>query len=173
MEEAQKSDDLVSTIVDSLSHLSVSTEPNIKYKPMPDPLSVYVPLDSLTEETIDSIVWTVQRSENKDWNHSKRTLLTFLIAINDRVSEIEKSKDSNNKFDEQIIQHAAKVRQWLVEKDQSENIKELDWEQLRAKYDEMSIEKEDEMAKRFDVKKFEPYYELTIEGVSFTISYWL
>jgi wobble nucleotide-excising tRNase len=171
MEEAQKSDDLVSTIIDSLSHLSVSTEPNIKYKPMPDPLSVYVPLDSLTEETIDSIVWTVQRSEKKDWSHSKRTLLTFLIAINDRVSEIEKSKDSNNKFDEQIIQHAAKVRQWLVEKDQSENIKELDWNQLRAKYDEMSIEKEDAMAKRFDVKKFEPYYELTIEGVSSTISY--
>ncbi|CAF5119078.1 unnamed protein product, partial [Rotaria sp. Silwood1] len=34
---------------------------------MPDPLSVYVPLDSLTEETIDSIILTIQQSDKRDW----------------------------------------------------------------------------------------------------------
>ncbi|CAF4062233.1 unnamed protein product, partial [Rotaria sp. Silwood2] len=131
---------------------------------MPDPLSVYVPFYSLTEETIDSIVSTVQQSNNKDWNHSKRTLLAFLLAINNKVSEIEK-QDSKNTFDRQTAQHAAKVRQWLVEKDHSGNVKKLDWDELRKTYDHMAREKDDGMAKYFGVTNVEPYYELTIEGL--------
>ncbi len=169
MEETQSVDDLINATSDALSYLSVSVKPDIKYKPMADPLSVYVPLDALTEETIDSIVSTVQQSEKKDWNHSKRTLLAFLLAINAKVSRIENNKDPNNKFDEQTVQHAAKVRQWLVEKDRSKNIKKLDWEKLQAKYDQMASEKDDGMAKYFGVKNFEPYYELTIEGVSIEV----
>jgi len=171
MEEAQKFDDLINTTSNALSYLSVSTNSDIKYKPMPDPLSVYVPLDSLTEKTLDSIIRTVQQSKKKDWNHSKRTLLAFLLAINDRVSEIEKNKDSNNKFNEQTVQHAAKVRQWLVEKDQFKNSKKLEWDELRARYDQMASEKDDGMAKHFGIENFEPYYELTIQGVSlFTLN---
>jgi hypothetical protein len=122
MEESQNSADLINTICDMLSYLPISTKPDIKYKPMPDPLSVYVPLDSLTEETINSLVSTVQ--------------------------------------------HAAKVRKWLVDKDQCGNIQELNWDELRATYDKVISEKDDGLARKFDVEKYEPYYELTIEGVS-------
>ena len=139
MEEAQTSTDLIDNTCDALSYLSVSTKPDIKYKPMPNPLSVYVPLDSLTEETINSIVLTVLHSEKKDLNNSKRTLLAFLLAINERVNELE---------------HAEKFRQWLVEKDQSGDIKALNWDELRATYDMMTSKKDDE-----------PYYELIIEGL--------
>jgi hypothetical protein len=161
----QNVDDLINDASEALSYLSVSTKSDIKYRPMPDPLSVYVPLNSLTEETIDSIVSTVQQPPTKDWNHSRRTLLAFLLAINNRVSEIENHKDSNKKFDEQTIQHAAKVRQWLVEKDQSENIKELDWTDLRTRYKQMRNEPDDEMARNFGLENCEPYFELTIERV--------
>ncbi|CAF5120076.1 unnamed protein product, partial [Rotaria sp. Silwood1] len=130
---------------------------------MPDPLSVYVPLDSLTEETIDSIILTIQQSDRRDWTFSKRTLLAFLLAINNKVNEIENNK-SNNKFDEQTIQHVAKVRQWLVQKDRVGKREQLDWNKLRKTYDQMIKEKEDGTAKHFAVKNIEPYYELTIEG---------
>jgi hypothetical protein len=166
MEESQNSADLINTICDMLSYLPISTKPDIKYKPMPDPLSVYVPLDSLTEETINSLVSTVLHSTKQDLNQSKRTLLTFLLAINERVSEIEKNEDASNKFDEQTVQHAAKVRKWLVDKDQCGNIQELNWDELRATYDKVLSEKDDGLARKFDVEKYEPYYELTIEGVS-------
>ncbi len=162
----QNVDDLINDVSNALSYLSVSTKSDIKYRPMPDPLSVYVPLNSLTEETINSIVSTVQQSPRKDWNHSRRTLMAFLLAINNRVSEIENHKDSNKKFDEETIQHAGKVRQWLVEKGSSESIKELDWTELRTKYEQMVNESDDEMTKHFGVEKYEPYFELTIERVS-------
>lgn len=165
MEEAQTSTDLIDKTCDALSHLSVSTQPDIKYKPMPDPLSVYVPLDSLTEETINSIVLTVLHSEKKDLNNSKRTLLAFLLAINERVNEIEKNNDSNNKFNQETVQHAEKIRQWLVEKDQSDNIKMLNWDELRATYDMMASDNDDGCARHYNVQNYEPYYELTIEGL--------
>ncbi|CAF4541004.1 unnamed protein product, partial [Rotaria sp. Silwood2] len=164
MVESKNSADLIDTTSDVLSYLSLSMEPNIKYRPMLDPLSVYVPLESLTEETIDSIVSTVQQSNKKDWNHSKRTLLAFLLSINNKVTEIER-QDSKNTFDRQISRHAAKVRQWLVEKDHSGNIKKVDWDELRKTYDKMAKEKDDGMAKYFGVTNAVPYYELTIEGL--------
>lgn len=166
MEEAQTSDDTINATSDALSYLSITHRPDFKYKPMPDPLSVYVPLNSLTEKTIDSIVSTILHSKTRDYNNSKRTLLAFLLAINSKVSEIEQSKDSNNKFDEQTIRHVAKVRQWLVDRDQSTNVQKIDWDQLRAKYDEMASEKGDGAAKVFGIDKCQPYYELIIEGVS-------
>ncbi|CAF1405754.1 unnamed protein product [Rotaria sp. Silwood1] len=131
---------------------------------MPDPLSVYVPLDSLTEETIDSIILTIQQSDKRDWAFSKRTLLAFLLAINNKVNEIE-NNESNNKFDEQTLQHVAKVRQWLVQKDRFGKREQLNWNKLRKTYDQMIKEKEDGTAKHFAVKNIEPYYELTIEGL--------
>ncbi|CAF3525438.1 unnamed protein product [Rotaria sp. Silwood2] len=163
MDESQNSAALIHTPPDTQLYLSVSSEPNIKYKPMPDPLSIYVPLDSLTEDTIDSIVSTTRQLGRDDWSLSKRTLLAFLLAINNKVSEIEKG-DSNNKFNEQTVRHAAKVRQWLVQKDRSGNIKKLDWNELQETYQRIAREKYDGTAKYFDVENAEPYSELTIGG---------
>ncbi|CAF2833656.1 unnamed protein product [Rotaria sp. Silwood2] len=164
MDESQNSAALIHTPPDTQLYLSVSSEPNIKYKPMPDPLSIYVPLDSLTEDTIDSIVSTTRQLGRDDWSLSKRTLLAFLLAINNKVSEIEKG-DSNNKFNEQTVRHAAKVRQWLVQKDRSGNIKKLDWNELQETYQRIAREKYDGTAKYFDVENAEPYSELTIGGL--------
>ena len=166
MAQSKDLSDAVKCITDKQSYSSISTAPEIKYRPMPDPLSVYVPLDSLTEETINSIVSTVHQCDKKRLNHSIRTLLAFLLAINKKLSEIEKTKGLSNKFDEKIVQHATKVRQWLVQKDHSGNIKDLDWDELHAHYNAMASEKNDGIAKYFGIDKFEPYYELTIQGVS-------
>ncbi|CAF1036176.1 unnamed protein product [Adineta steineri] len=161
-----KSNDPINSKSNAQSYLSVSTQSNIKYKPMPDPLSVYVPLNSLTEETIDSIVSTVQQRDKRNWNQSKRTLLAFLLAINNKVNEIEQNNHSNNKFDEQTVQHAAKVREWLIEKVQFGDNKELQWDELRQNYEKMVHQNDDnEMAKQLNITTIEPYYELAIEGV--------
>jgi hypothetical protein len=92
MAQEQNVGDAVDDLSNKLSYLSVSTKSNIKYRPMPDPLSVYVPLSSLTEETIHSIVSTVQRSRGKMWNNGRRTLLAFLLAINNRLNELKMKK---------------------------------------------------------------------------------
>lgn len=148
----------------ALAHVSISTKPNIKYTPMPNPRSVYVPLQSLDKKTIDSIVLTVEQSTAKHWTHSQRTLLAFLLAINDRLNEIENNKDSKKKFEQSI---AAKVRQWLREEDQTGNVTDIDWNELQTKYNHMTREQNDGMATRyFGMDKYEPYYEMTIENVS-------
>ena len=167
MDDNQKVDDSIDDACKELSYLSISTKPDVKYRQMPDPLSVYVPLESLNEKTIDSIVSTVQQCTAKQWTHSQRTLLAFLLAINNRLSEIEDDKDLKKKVEGQIVEYAAKVRQWLVEKDQTGNVKEIDWVELRARYDQMASEQNDGMATRyFSRDKYEPYYEMTIENVS-------
>lgn len=149
----------------AFSYLSISSKSEIKYQPMPDPLSVYVPLESLNEKTIHSIVSTVQQSTVNQWTHSQRTLLAFLLALNNRLNEIEKNEDRKKKFNEQTIEHATQVRQWLVEKDQSGNTQEIDWTDLRAKYDQMASEPNDGMSKYYPIEKYEPYYELIVEEV--------
>jgi hypothetical protein len=157
MEEPQKTND--SPDVDT--YLSLSTQPDVKYRPKPDPLSVYVPLDALTRETVYSIVSTVLHSEKRDWNHSKRTLLAFLLALNEKINDIEQNKDTNDKFDESTIKHAIEVRQWFPQ--------DLDWNELRGRYDEMASETTDGISKHYGVEKCEPYYELAINGVSYSM----
>ncbi|CAF4003253.1 unnamed protein product [Rotaria magnacalcarata] len=152
------------TTSDTKSNTCFSIEPNIKYRPMPDPLYVYVPLESLTQETINSVISTVQHPDRKIWNFSKRTLLAFLLAIDKSVSDIERN-DSNYKYNEHTIQHAARVRQLLVHKDHAGKIEKLDWTELRERYDMMAREKDDGTAKYFGVENAEPYYELSIEQV--------
>ncbi|CAF4849139.1 unnamed protein product, partial [Rotaria magnacalcarata] len=147
---------------DTQSNICFSTELNIKYRPMPDPLSVYVPLESLTQETINSVISTVQHPDRRVWDFSKRTLLAFLLAIDNSVSEIERN-DSNNKYNEHTIQHAARVRQLLVHQDHAGKIEKLDWAELRERYDKMAREKDDGTAMYFGAKNAEPYYELSIE----------
>lgn len=150
------SDDSINDASNALCCLSISTKHAIKYRPMPDPLSVYVPLQSLNEKTIHSIVSTVQQSTSTNWTHSQRTLLAFLVAINDRLNDIEKNEDPNKKFSEQIVQHADQVRQWLGE---------IDWIELREKYDQMASVPNDGMSKYFPIEKYEPYYELIVDEV--------
>ncbi|CAF4141450.1 unnamed protein product [Rotaria magnacalcarata] len=168
MDDSQNSADLIHMASDAEPNLLLSTQANIKYRPMPDPLSVYVPLNSLTEETVDSIVSTVStvpQSDKTEWSFSRRTLLAFLLAIHNKLSRIEQN-DSTMKLDRQIVEYASKVRQWLVHKNHSGNIiKELDWTELRETYDKMAKETDDGNAKYFGVKNAEPYFELTIERV--------
>ncbi|CAF0762874.1 unnamed protein product [Adineta ricciae] len=149
---------------DANTFLSVAANPDIKYRPMPDPLSVYVPLRSLDEKTVNSIVATLSSSERKDWHFGRRTLLAFLLAIRNQLDQIEKSKDLKTEFDEQIIQHASVVRTWLVEKDASGDFKELPWRELEEKYKKMMLEADNGMAEVFGINlhTIEPYYELTI-----------
>ncbi|CAF3718770.1 unnamed protein product [Rotaria socialis] len=152
------------TTSDTQSNTCFSAGSNIKYRPMPDPLSVYVPLESLTQETINSVISTVQHPDRRVWDFSKRTLLAFLLAIDNSVSEIERN-GSNNKYNEHTIQHAARVRQLLVHQDHAGKIEKLDWTELRERYDKMAREKDDGTAKYFGAKNAEPYYELSIGQV--------
>ncbi|CAF1423147.1 unnamed protein product [Adineta steineri] len=125
---------------------------------MPDPLSVYVPLQSLTKEVINSLVSTIPQAKSNNWDNSRRTLLAFLLAINNKLNQIEKHTDSNNKFDEKIIQHAREVRQWLAEK-------HLKWDELQTKYEDTAKKNNTELAQMFNAETVEPYYELTFKGL--------
>ncbi|CAF3731908.1 unnamed protein product [Rotaria sp. Silwood1] len=128
---------------------------------MPDPLSVYVPLESLTKQTIESVALTALKHEMPDWNHSRRTLLAFLLAINERLNEIEKNKIQ---YDEQTLKHAIKVRQWLVREEKSGQIIEFDWNELRKTYDNMINNKNNKKEMYLGMRNEEPYYELTINA---------
>ncbi|CAF4739789.1 unnamed protein product [Rotaria sp. Silwood1] len=128
---------------------------------MPDPLSVYVPLESLTKQTIESVALTALKHEMPDWNHSRRTLLAFLLAINERLNEIEKNKIQ---YDEQTLKHAIKIRQWLVREEKSGQIIEFDWNELRKTYDNMINNKNNKKEMYLGMRNEEPYYELTINA---------
>ncbi|CAF1446359.1 unnamed protein product [Rotaria sp. Silwood1] len=123
-------------------------------------LSVYVPLESLTEQVIRSIISVISSSDNLSPDYSQRTLLIFLLAINEKLNEIENNTDERGSIsDKNIIQHAKKVRQWLV----YNNNKPLDWDKLRTAYDEMTKQHRNALAHYCGVKDANPYFELTIK----------
>jgi hypothetical protein len=129
-----------------------------------DPLSVYVPFESLTEPVVRSIINVVVPFQPPSWDYSQRTLLIFLLAINKRLEEIEKGASANgeNPDEQGIIEHAAKVRQWLVDrKDNS-----LDWAKLRKKYDQIAHEPCKELAHYHGAEDTGPYFELRMRTVS-------
>ncbi|CAF4140426.1 unnamed protein product, partial [Rotaria magnacalcarata] len=128
-------------------------------------LSVYVPLESLTEKTVHSIISTATQAGTSDWNHSRRTLLAFLLAINDKLQQIEKNENANEQYNEYTIQHAKQVRRWLVRKHYSGKVIDIDWNDFRTHFEGMFQENDDEIAKRYRVKTPEPYYELGIRGL--------
>ena len=132
----------IQVVTDGLSCLSVSKNIEIQHRP------VYVPLNSLTESMINSIVSTVLYSTKKDWHHSKRTLLAFLLAIHDRVSQDQTDP----------------IRQLLVDRSSPDDVKQLDWNALQEQYEQMMKENEDGTSAVFEVE-YEPYYELKIENV--------
>ncbi|CAF2878302.1 unnamed protein product [Rotaria sp. Silwood2] len=130
--------------------------------------SVYAPLESLTESVIRSVISVVSLSNDRSSDYSQRTLLIFLLAINEKLKEIENSTDASGQIsDENIIQHAKKVRQWLV----YNNSKPLDWNQLSEAYDEMTKEHRNNLMHYCGVKDPDSYFELTIKTVSCTEFY--
>lgn len=130
--------------------------------PMQDPFLVYVPLESLTEATIRSIISVATGIQN--WDFSQRSLLIFLLAINKKLEEIENNTNENEKkLDEHIIEHAKNVRQWLVYKNQP-----LDWDELRQRYDDIAKLKYTDLAHYYGSKDAEPYFELRMETVSYS-----
>lgn len=131
--------------------------------------SVYVPLESLTEQVVNSIIRVVivNECQSQSWDFSQRTLLIFLLAINKKVEEIEKNIDTNEKkFDEHLIQQARKVRKWLV-------INPLDWDKLQQIYDKMAILKPNELGRYYGSENTDPYFELTMKIVSYLYSKFL
>jgi hypothetical protein len=137
-------------------------------------LPVFVPLVSMTELVVRSIVSTAaHKFEEPDWNHSRRTLLAFLLALNKMLEEIEQSKEiDNNKFDEHTVRHGEEVRLWLVDKDHSGNIVKLDWNKLEIEYQKMTNDKTDAKWKRYGGdQETKLYYELKIDVVSCFVDY--
>ncbi|CAF2956905.1 unnamed protein product [Rotaria sp. Silwood2] len=163
MEALQESNNEMDTSSNIGPSSSSVARTKINYRPMPNPLSVYVPLESLTEQTVMSVVATTFKHELPDWNDSRRTLLVFLLAINERLNEIEKNKVQ---FDEQTLKHAIEVRQWLVRKGKSGQTMELDWNELRKTYDKMINNKNTKEETLLYMRNEEPYFELTIDAVS-------
>jgi hypothetical protein len=124
--------------------------------------SVYVPLESLTEPTVRSIISVAIEFPN--WDFSQRTLLIFLLAINEKLEEIENSTDENkHKFDEHLIQHAKKVREWLVD----DKNKPLNWDRYRQSYHHIAKLKCNDLAHYYGSKDANPYFELKMKTVSY------
>jgi hypothetical protein len=136
----------------------------VKTVNMSEPLSVYVPFESLTESVVRSIIRVVTPSYSPNWDYSQRTLLMFLLAINEKVEGIEKSKDTTEpKPDEHLIQKATEVRKWLVD----EKKKPLKWDQLRQIYNKTAKNNCDDLARYHRSKNADPYFELTMPTVSY------
>ncbi|CAF1466637.1 unnamed protein product [Rotaria sordida] len=130
---------------------------------MQQPVSVYVPLESLTEPVVRSIISVTTSSYELNMNYSQRTLLMFLLAIDEKLQQIENKTDTAEQIsDESIIQHAKNVRQWLV----YNNKEPLNWDELRKIYNKMTKQEYNSLANYFGVKDAVPYFELTMRTVS-------
>ncbi|CAF1249717.1 unnamed protein product [Rotaria sp. Silwood1] len=129
---------------------------------MPDPLAVYVPVAALTKPVVRSILFAVLEHERRDWNHSRRTLLAFLLALNKKLEEIEASAETRHKIGDQIIRQVDDIRQWLVYEDDSGNRVEPNWDELRATYQKMIADKVDDTWTYYGGHRTKPYYELII-----------
>jgi hypothetical protein len=135
------------------------------YSPMPDPLSVYVPLESLTESVVYSVISVATQKCSPNHDLSERTLLVFLLAINEKLKKIEDNTDATEEQSgEHIIQHAKQVREWLVDGDKQP----LDWDELRKRYKNIADQKCDNLARYLGAQNADRYFELTMKTVSFT-----
>jgi hypothetical protein len=131
--------------------------------PMANPLSVYVPIESLSEATVRSIISVATSFSFPNWDYSERTLLIFLLAINEKLKEIETNVNENDKkIDEPSVQRAQEIRRWLVDRQN----KPLNWEHLKQKYDQIAGKNCDDLAKYHGHKGADPYFELILKTVS-------
>ncbi|CAF0719890.1 unnamed protein product [Adineta ricciae] len=125
-----------------------------------DPSSVYIPLESLTEPTVRSVINVVVPHYSLNWDHSERTLLIFLLALNKKLTDIENSFESDEKkLDQRIIEHARQVRAWLVDR----NNQPLDWKELQKNYDDTCDKKHDALANYHHADNANPYFELDMK----------
>ena len=129
------------------------------WEPLPSPLSIYVPLQSLTKQVVRSVIAVVNSVPARNFDSSERTLLIFLLAIDNKLKEIENNTlPSEDVSNQPVIQHAKKVREWLV----YDNDQPLDWDKLRQVYDET----DDHVKNCCGERKHGPYHELTVRTVS-------
>ncbi|CAM4778806.1 unnamed protein product [Rotaria magnacalcarata] len=125
-----------------------------------EPVPLYVPLEALTQSTVRSIIAAATSSDDLSPDYSQRTLLIFLLEINKILTEIENNTDANEqKPNENIIQCAKNVRQWLVDK----NNQPLDWEELHKRCDKLKSDTRTSLAHYYGVKNAAPYFELTMK----------
>lgn len=120
---------------------------------------MYVPLESLTEAVILSVTSVVCGRREESWNFSRRTLLAFLLALDEKLTAIEQ-QSATDKID--VDPHTAEIRRWLVQP----NNDPLDWNQLRQRYEIEKERKHDEMGRYFGITDTSPYFELTLPTVS-------
>ena len=141
----------IDEVAQSLGLLSLASDPTIHYLPMPDPLSVYVPLHSLTEKSVQSLVRVLEQADRCYPNASSDTLLAFLLALNQRLTAMEEK--------EQNGEQTKKIREWLLVHDgQSNEVRKIDWTRREEKFHWYM----EERTKR----DFSPYHELTLKPVS-------
>ena len=134
--------------------------------PMPDPFSVYVPFESLTDPVVRSIISVATENFSRNENNSERSLLIFLLAINKKLEEIERTTDdaTGKKIDEHIIRHAEQVRKWLVDNDG----KPLNWDELQQKYEKTANRRSDDSANDNGNYYSNRYSEFSMKPVSFS-----
>lgn len=134
------------------------TDPDIKYRPMPDPLSVHVPVMAIDEMTIQSIIRAIFRNAVSQTNHSQRTLLAFLLALYKKLNDIEQEASP----DPELLSHIRNIRQWLERADSPDNQIRLNQDELLELYSDM----QNQSGLNSQNHQY-PYYEMTIEAVNY------
>lgn len=125
--------------------------------PMSKPLSVYVPFGALTQRVLKSVISVVcDRRGRYIVPGSERPLLCFLLAINKKLTELEKDEEGESNV------HAQQVRQWLVDR----KGKPLNWKELKDQFDQIyKVSKKDlDEYKLKEEKDF--YHEMSLVPVS-------
>lgn len=126
---------------------------------------VYVPLESLTESTVQSVIKVVQAFQSfqsPTFDYSERTLLIFLLAIHDKLEEIEQKAADEEKIDPELLHRAQEIRQWLVDREK----KQLNWDKLKHLHAQIAEHECTDMAHYYGSKDATPYFELRMKTVS-------
>ncbi|CAF3357951.1 unnamed protein product [Rotaria socialis] len=145
MEESDRSTTFGDSSLDTnLQSYSTTDHFNFTYQTMPDPLAVYIPVASLTKFLLCSILCAVSNQERIDWNHSRRTLLAFLLALNKRLEELKEIANTRDEISDQITRKLDEIRQWLVYEDRDGTCREPNWNELRETYQKMTADKVDD-----------------------------
>ncbi|CAF3082291.1 unnamed protein product [Rotaria sp. Silwood2] len=122
--------------------------------------SVFVPFESLTQQVIKSVVSVATTFRKPGFDYSERTILIFLLEIKKKLKDIEKKiQESSTEIDQQMIQHAHNVQQWLVDI----NKQPINWIELEKKYSRIADQNCDEMARYCRSNIAEPYFELKVK----------
>ncbi|CAF1527519.1 unnamed protein product, partial [Rotaria sp. Silwood1] len=125
--------------------------------------SVFVPFESLTQQVIKSIVSVATTFRKPGFDYSERTILIFLLEIKKKLIDIEKKiQENSTEIDQQVIQHAHNVQQWLV----NINKQPINWIELEKKYSRIADQNCDEMDRYCRSNAAEPYFELKVKTVS-------